>query len=306
MMEHAPEPPEGERRICAMVRVRDEEEFLAPAVASIVEHVDEVVIIDNLSRDATPDIAAALGRAHPHRVRLLAYPHEVRRVGREAWALAEHPEGRASPTLSANFYNWCIERCRQPWVLKWDGDMVATARFHEALAAWRASTYAVMVFRGGNVHPRRRNLIAARSTDRDALLERLSVPGLPAWATSLTYDYPEPRLFPRAGAQYHADLKWTQSLSSPYLARAHAARHVMRVEDPLYLHMKFCKRDPWSGYSGDLAAVIAGNVTCGPPLDAAQRETVERFGLGSGGRSRSRSRSRSRGRSRGRSRSPGP
>src|SRR5687768_3243300 len=76
------------RAISAMLRVKNEEEFLFASVTSIVEHVDEVVIVDNGSRDETPAVIDALRERYPDKVSRHSYPFEIRRVGRENWELA--------------------------------------------------------------------------------------------------------------------------------------------------------------------------------------------------------------------------
>jgi len=269
----------GRKGLSAMVRVKNEEEFLYPAVKSIADCVDELVLIDNLSSDRSPSILETVRREYPGKTVLEKYPHEIRKVGRENWELSSSEDAESSPHLSANYYNWCLARCAGPYVLKWDGDMVALDSFHESLAEWKSSEAQVMVFNGGNVHPNRRNLIAARTSDRKQLLEQLSVPGLPHWATSLTYDFPEPRVFPKLGARYHCDLRWTQELSSPALGRSQAPGAVMRVEGACFLHLKFCKRDSCAGYSPDLADVIASNVSVGPPLSPEFDDALRRWEL---------------------------
>jgi hypothetical protein len=268
-----------EKRISAMVRVRNEEEFLAVSVRSIADHVDEVLLVDNLSSDATPDVIRSLADAYPEKVVAHRYPHEIRRVGRENWELLGRDKGASSPHLSANYYNWCLERCSHSHVLKWDADMVALERFTARLSRWRRSEAEVLVFHGVNVHPNRRNGVAARCSDRATLLESLSVPALPLWATSLSTDFPEPRLFPRARARYESRNRWTQSLASPFLEAPLADRCVERIEDPCFLHLKFCKREPLAGYSSDLADVIAGNVALGRSLDEEMRATLRRHGI---------------------------
>jgi len=262
-----------------MVRVKNEEEFLYPAVKSIADCVDELVLVDNLSTDGSPSILETIRREYPEKTVLEEYPHEVGKVGRECWELSSSEDAESSPHLSANYYNWCLARCTGPYVLKWDGDMVALDSFYESLAEWKSSKAQVMVFNGGNVHPNRRNLIAARTSDREQLLQKLGVPGLPRWATSLTYDFPEPRIFPKRGARYHSDLRWTQSLSSPVLDRSKAPGTVMRVEGICFLHLKFCKRDSFAGYSSDLADAIASNVRVGPPLSPELDDVLRRWEL---------------------------
>ena len=265
--------------LSAMVRVRNEEEFLYPAVKSIVDCVDELVLIDNLSTDRSPSILEMIRREYFGKAVLERYPHEVRKVGRESWELSSSEGAESSPHLSANYYNWCLARCTGPYVLKWDGDMVALDSFYESLEEWKSSAAQVMVFNGGNVHPNRRNLIAAKTSDRELLLQRLDVPGLPRWVTTLTYDFPEPRIFPKLGARYHSDLRWTQSLSSPVLRGSDAPGAVMRVEGICFLHLKFCKRDSLAGYSSDLADVIASNVRVGPPLGPELDDVLRRWEL---------------------------
>lgn len=264
------------RAISAMVRVRDEEQFLAAAIHSIADLVDEIVLVDNLSNDKTPQIVDALWKELPEKVRPFHYPHEVRRVGRETWDLSE--QEAFSPNLSSTYYNWCLERCTSPWVLKWDGDMIALDTFAGWLERWRSSDREVLKIHGANVHPDLEHLIAARTDSRDELLPKLSVPGLPAWVTSLTHDYPEPRLFPRAGARYTNRVRWTQGFESPALER----KNVLLAEGPQYLHMKFCKNDPYANYTDDLAEVIASNIVQGPPLASEMSETLRRWQLEGG------------------------
>lgn len=267
-----------QKQVSAMIRVRNEEEFLYPSIKSIADCVDEIVIVDNLSTDGTPAIIEALRREHPDRVVCYQYPHEIRKVGRENWELASSPSARSSPHLSANYYNWCLRRCTKPFVLKWDGDMIAMEAFYRALEEWRQADKPIMVFNGANVHPDLQHLIAARSSDREKLLASLSVPGLPRWVTSLTYDHPEARVFPRFLAKYESTMRWTQRLATPYRDQF-GSRCCHQVQEVCYLHLKFCKRDPYSGYSSDLKEVIASNVTVGPSLSPEYREQLRRWQL---------------------------
>jgi len=267
----------SQKQVSAMVRVRDEQEFLYPSVKSIADYVDEIVLVDNLSADRTPSILESLRLEHPHKVVCYQYPYEIRKVGRENWELASSPEARSSPHLSANYYNWCLRKCTKPYILKWDGDMIATDTFYRSIEEWRASNKPVMVFNGANVHPDLQHLIAAKSSDRGKLLASLTVPGLPAWVTSMTYDYPEPRLFPRFLAKYESSLWWTQRLSSPFLHGKLKSRCCYHVQAVCFLHLKFCKRDPCSGYSSDLKEVISSNITVGPPLSPEWRQLLRRW-----------------------------
>jgi glycosyltransferase involved in cell wall biosynthesis len=272
-------PGRTERGVSAMVRVRNEEEFLYPAVKSIADLVEEVVIIDNRSSDGTADIIAKLREEYPHKVVAAEYPFEIRKVGAESIALAATRRGRRSPHLSANYYNWCLRRCSRPYILKWDGDMIATAAFARGLEAWRRSAASLLILRGANVHPDRRHLLAARVTDRETLTAGLDAPGMPAWVTSLTYDYAEPRLFPARFARYQPGAGWTQTLESPFLRRGLRSHACHTLDEPCYLHLKFCKASPLATYSADLARVIDGNLAVGPPLEPEWHTLLERWHL---------------------------
>ena len=267
------------RRISVMLRVRNEEEYLLASVGSIIDSVDEVVLIDNLSTDATPAIIRSLRRKYPTKVKAHDYPSPIRRVGRENWGLATHRRYRRSPHLASNFYNWCLHRCSGPYILKWDGDMVAVDAFHGALEKWRSGQAAVLLLHGMNVHPDLEHLVTAKETDRVRLLEQLSVPALPRWVTSLTYDYPEPRVFPKLFARYDDRLRWTQCLSSPFIDRG-GNEFSLQIAEPCYLHLKFCKREACDNYSPDLGRLIMSNIDRGPALDAPSLQVLSRWHIG--------------------------
>jgi hypothetical protein len=266
------------KQISAMVRVKNEEEFLYASVKSIRDCVDEIILVDNMSTDRTPSIIATLQKEDPAKVVCHHYPHVIGKVGKESWDLAADPHARSLPNLSANYYNWCLRRCSKPFILKWDGDMIALDSFRTALNDWRRSKKPILIFKGANIHPDFRHLIAAKSSDREALLAPLSVPGLPRWVPSLTYDYPETRLFPKFLAKYESSMGWTQRLCTPY--QGFGSRSCKRVADPCYLHLKFCKRDAYAGYSPDLKQVIAANVTAGPLLEPEHLVVLQRWQLG--------------------------
>lgn len=266
------------KHISAMIRVRNEEEFLYPAVKSIEPHVDEIVIVDNLSSDRTPTIITALRREYPDKVIPYEYPYRILRRGSENREFLGRPDGQSSLHLSATYYNWCLRRCRGPFVLKWDGDMVATDRFEEALKEWRASTKLVMRFKGVNVHPDRRHLVAARSSNLEALASGLAVPSLPAWFASMSHTVGEPRLFPKRFARYGMG-RWTQKLKSPCLRASRGPESWREVSEPCFLHLKFCKRAPYSDYSPDVERAVSSNVARGPALTPEWQHTLRQSGL---------------------------
>ncbi len=263
-----------------MMRIKDEEEFLDASVRSIIDLVDEVVLVDNLSTDRTPEIVEALRRDHPGKVVTHSYSYEIRSRGREHWQLASSPDGARSPHLTSTYYNWCLARCTQPYILKWDGDMIATDTLAAGIERWRRAGAAVATLVGANVHADRAHLVGARSADRATIARSLTVPVAPSWVTSMTYTYAHPHLFPRLGARFEAGDRrawWTETFASPFLHPRLGARLVLAIEEPTFLHLKFCKRDPYAGYSDDFAAMIDANMAVGPPLTPEWRALMRRW-----------------------------
>lgn len=252
--------------ITAMMRIRNESEFLEAAVRSIVDVVDHILLVDNLSDDATPTIIKKLLGEYPLKIKTALYPYEVARVGADNRRLHSLAAPDGTPRLLSNYYNWCLAQCHTEFVLKWDGDMIALPNLTEQIMAWRAGGKPILVMNGANVHPGRRHLIQERSKDRAGLEQALDSPGIPSWATALSYDHMEPRLFPLQGASYDSSLGWVERLATPFLAKEMKEAYRFRATGPCFLHMKFCKANPWSGYSPDLAKVLAENVTLGPVM----------------------------------------
>lgn len=239
------------KRISAMLRVKNEEEYLARAISSIVDHVDELVVVDNLSEDRTPDIIAEAQARNPTKVKSFVYPHQIARYGEENIQLASTAKGRRSPAFLPNFYNWCAARCSHPYILKWDGDTVATAALGPALREFRSSRYQVLWHTGVNLHESRERFIQGRP------LEDL-----------------EPRLFYRRFSHYENALGYCEGLWSPYLYLF--TDFSQRVTEPLYFHLKYCKQQRFSNVSVDIRQHDERISTPGDTLPAElQRQVVE-------------------------------
>lgn len=260
------------KAVSAMVRIRNEDEFLYPAVKSIVEHVEEVVLIDHLSTDRTPQIIAQLVAEHPERVRAVRYPHEVFKYGAENDAHRRRWFSRFSPHLMSNFYNWCLKQCTRSYVLKWDADMVATESFYRALNAFRRTDGKdVMMFAGVNLYPDFRHALAPVSGDlNDPMLRTLHQSYVRPDAVA------EPRLFPRRMAGYDSGFWFCERLLTPFM---HHPKHLLNVDAPCYLHLKYCKRDPYNNMSDDLRQAIRDNMKAGDELPSDVRVSVTRWRL---------------------------
>jgi len=96
-------PPGRPQGISAIVRVRDEEEWLDASIRSIIGFADQIVIGDNGSRDRTPMIIERLRQEFPDLIEALVLPDA------DICALT----------------NALIARTRYRWIIRWDADFVA-------------------------------------------------------------------------------------------------------------------------------------------------------------------------------------
>lgn len=117
----------------AVLRVKNEAASLPFVLPPLFEAVREIVLVDNMSDDGTPQVAreTAARCGADDRLRVFEYPFAVSRCGQE------HLETPADSVHSlTHFYNWSFSHVRTRYSLKWDGDMVLTpegVRYYQAL-----------------------------------------------------------------------------------------------------------------------------------------------------------------------------
>jgi hypothetical protein len=265
------------KRVSAMVRVRNEEEFLVASVRSIAPFVEEIVILDNASTDATPELIRSLARELPA-VRTASYPHKIARVGSEKLAVVR-AERRPSPGLMSTYSNWAMRQCSCPFILRWDADMIATDGFAAAIEEWHAGRYVSLALGGVNLHPDRDHLLAPRSQRPEVVGRGLIGGPPPRWTLEMTYADHEVRLFPRFLLRFDDGLWWCARQGSPFTHPLVAKHLQLEVSDPVYLHLKYCKRAPHTNQSPEFASMIQRNIAVGPPLAPSWRETLRTHGL---------------------------
>lgn len=256
-----------------MLRVKNEADFLRGSVESILPLVDEVVVIDNASTDETRSIVLALQAEHPAKVFLYDYPHDVARVGVENLRLTQSAVGRRSPNLLSNYYNWCLRRCTMPFVLKWDGDMVAVPELVGQLRQFRNSRDLFLMIWGANIHPDCKHFIAAAKVQQDEIQKKMPAPmTVENWTAP--YTDAEIRLFPKWLSRYRNDFWWCESFYSPFMTWSDCCQ---RLKMPCYIHMKYCKQDPYGNFSRDLAEHVNTGVERGDALTPELQTVVDKL-----------------------------
>jgi len=104
--------------ISAMLRVKNEEKNIVQCITSIIDVFDEIVFIDNGSKDNTLSLVENLSTSFPQ-IKIFAYPTSLSRCGEEHNNTPEN-----SVKSLAYYYNWCLSKCQYGYIMKWDADMI--------------------------------------------------------------------------------------------------------------------------------------------------------------------------------------
>jgi glycosyltransferase involved in cell wall biosynthesis len=104
--------------ISGFMRLRNEAQFVEMAIESVVDCLDELVIVHNGCTDRTPEIIEACRQRHPEKVRVYEYKPTVHLPGSEEHR--SHPMG--SPNSLVNYYNFALAKTTHKIALKIDGD----------------------------------------------------------------------------------------------------------------------------------------------------------------------------------------
>jgi glycosyltransferase involved in cell wall biosynthesis len=114
-------PAKKKRGISAILRLRNEEDFVEAALNSILPFFDEFVIVYNQCTDRTPEIVAQFAKREPQRVRVFHYLPEVFPQGSEQHC-ALPPEHVSS---LVHYNNFALSKASYQVCIKCDGDAIA-------------------------------------------------------------------------------------------------------------------------------------------------------------------------------------
>ena len=130
--------------LSAVMRCKNEEEYVVASILSIYRIFDEIVVVLNNSTDRTRRLIEDLLLDRP-KIRLLEYANECSPIGPGYYErVVAKPEGSL-----ARYYNWCLDQTSFSHVCKWDGDMIATPVFEQVRALIESSD--VVMFDGYDV-----------------------------------------------------------------------------------------------------------------------------------------------------------
>jgi len=103
--------------LSAMLRLANEEEWIKPAVESIIDWHDEIICTLQCSKDNTESILRSFNSP---KIKIYHYPFK-------SWPNGPGHDKQIKNSVHNNayFYNWSLSLTTRQWVSKWDGDMVA-------------------------------------------------------------------------------------------------------------------------------------------------------------------------------------
>ncbi len=105
--------------ISLIIRAKNEELNVPICIESIVEHVDEIIFVDNNSTDKTYSLVNEYSKKYQY-IHVYQYNIQVSRAGKDH---REALEQNNKNTLGL-FYNWCLSKSSRKNVVKWDADFI--------------------------------------------------------------------------------------------------------------------------------------------------------------------------------------
>lgn len=106
--------------ICGVMRIYNEQEFIEAAILSVIDGLDELVVVLNKCTDNTPHITRSLADEYPDKIKIYNYDYET-----YTCLSKEHKSSSYNdPRNLANLYNYSFTRSNHKTVVKLDGDML--------------------------------------------------------------------------------------------------------------------------------------------------------------------------------------
>ncbi len=243
------------KKISAVIRVKNEEEFLLQSVNSIIDHVEEIVIINNLSTDKTPAIIKKLKKNYPQKVFSFEYNYKVAKIGLPSKRVIS--KNKNSPLHLSNYTNWCLKKCRHPYILKWDGDMIATKEFYKSLKVFKNSKCELMNNFGLNIFTDRKHAVKTAS-DREKL-DKVFYTG--CFNSRLNeFTLKEFRIFPKKFSSFDRSFEYQEIFKTPFSSFPEL---ILNCKKPDFLHLKFCKKNPFEIIPPNMEKIIKENLKPG-------------------------------------------
>ena len=104
--------------ISGFMRLKNEEQFVRMAIESVIDGLDELVIVCNACTDRTPEIVESCRLRYPDRIRVFEYEPELARFG----SVEHERTPMGSPHSLVNYSNFALAKTTRKIAIKIDGD----------------------------------------------------------------------------------------------------------------------------------------------------------------------------------------
>ncbi|MGA2666618.1 MAG: glycosyltransferase [Patescibacteria group bacterium] len=249
-----------------MVRIKNEENFLNVSIESIINFVDEIILINNLSSDKTATIIKKLIKKYPQKIFAYNYPYWVSKIGNQSKNIDNK---KKSKKHLATYYNWSMNKCSKSYILKWDGDMVANKGFQREITLFKKTKRIFFIKNfGKNIYPDLRHAIQTiKETESEVF------PG--CYISYLNKEtYKELRLFPKRISYYNAKFPFLENLFSPLMFYPFL---ILNANKPSFLHLKFLKTDPYSNMPEEMKKFIKFSIRPDEKLTKEELNILSRY-----------------------------
>ena len=109
-------------------RLRNESQFMITAIFSHLDWLDEAVLVVQPSEDKTVELAYHMANADK-RIKVFEYPFECDWINTPGF-YAKNPH---APGHMVHMSNWAFTKCRYSWIVKVEGDVIATSTFGDVI-----------------------------------------------------------------------------------------------------------------------------------------------------------------------------
>ena len=99
-------------------RLKNGDDFLQKSIESIINFLDEIILVDNQSTDKTKEICLKLQKKYPDKIKFYEYNFEVYWVWNKKYDIT--PEN--SIHSLSYYYNWCLSKTNYQYAIKIDDD----------------------------------------------------------------------------------------------------------------------------------------------------------------------------------------
>jgi glycosyltransferase involved in cell wall biosynthesis len=106
-----------------VLRVKNECNTIYNCIKTIVDIIDQIVVVDNGSTDGTLELLKQIEKEHSN-VILYEYKITIPNVGNEH---AINVNNKSINTI-ATYYNWCLSKVNRYTVIKWDADFICVRK----------------------------------------------------------------------------------------------------------------------------------------------------------------------------------